>query len=105
MSDMNERVPDHFAKPEEAHGHETRFFGKFLGVGAVDSSFVVHVKGCREAGFEAEFSEHDGEAEESFNSENSGDSFSIAAGESNARLEFYAYGKNSAAPRDGVSEP
>jgi len=35
--DSNERVTDHFAEPEEAHGHEAGFFGKFFGVSAVDS--------------------------------------------------------------------
>jgi len=43
MSDMNERVPGHFAKPEEAHGHETRYFGKFLGVGTISLPRVFFV--------------------------------------------------------------
>jgi len=65
MSNMDERVSDHFAEPEEAHGHESRFFGEFLGVSTVDGSFIVNVKGCRETGFEAnKFGKHDGEAEE-----------------------------------------
>jgi len=44
-------------------------------------------------------------SEEGFDSENSSDSFSIAASEGNARLEFSAHGENSAAPRDCVTEP